>query len=142
MAKASDIEHGRIQDHMPVVGGDGHPIGTVDRVEGEYIKLTETDPQSGGRHHWLPLSTVAGLDGGLVRLSLPAAQARDSWLTEEEVEQRIALDPTVAAAFGRPTPPSSAKRKHGGPKGERNHGQSGQAPGPPGQTSFGVNLKV
>ena len=144
MANASDIERGLIRDHMPVVGSDGRHFGTVDRVEGDYIKLTAQDPAAGGGHRWLPLSTVAGLDGGIVRLSLPAEQAREACLSEQQLAQRLALDPDAAAAFGRPTddaPHGSRGKAHGGPKGQREHGQSGQAPGPPGETSFGVNRR-
>lgn len=145
MANASQIARGQIGDHMPVVGSDGKPFGTVDRVEGEFIKLARNSPESGEGHRYLPLSTVAGLDGGLVRLSMPATQAGEACLSEGEVAQRLALDPDAAAAFGRPTddePHGSRAHAHGGPKGQREHGQSGQAPGPPGQTSFGVNRRV
>jgi hypothetical protein len=145
MADAARIARGEIQDHMPVTGSDGRPLGTVDRVEGDFIKLMRNDPNAGGGHHWLPLSTVAGLDGGVVRLSMPAAQAESAWLDEAEVARRLTLDPDAAAAFGRPDdgmPHGSRAHAHGGPKGQREHGQSGQAPGPPGQTSFGVNRRV
>jgi hypothetical protein len=145
MANAARIARGEIQDHMPVTGSDGRPLGTVDRVEGDFIKLMRNDPNVGGGHHWLPLSTVAGLDGGVVRLSMPAAQAESAWLDEAEVARRLTLDPNAGAAFGRPddgAPHGSRAHAHGGPKGEREHGQSGQAPGPAGQTSFGVNRRV
>jgi hypothetical protein len=145
MANAEDLEHGKIPDHMPVVGSDGRHLGTVDGVEGEYIKLSRKDPEAGGMHHWLPLTTVAGLEGGIVRLSLPVSQAREAWLSEHEVAERITLDPASAASFGRPTddsPHGSRGQANGGPKGQREHGQSGQASGPPGQTSFGVDRQV
>jgi hypothetical protein len=145
MAHAARIARGEIQDHMPVTGSDGRPLGTVDRVEGDFIKLMRNDPNVGGGHHWLPLSTVAGLDGGVVRLSMPAAQAESAWLDEAEVARRLTLDPDAGAAFCRPddkAPHGSRAHAHGGPKGEREHGQSGQAAGPPGQTFFGVNRRV
>ena len=145
MANASGLARGEIGDHMPVVGSDRQPFGTVDRVEGEFIKLARNSPESGEGHRYLPLSTVAGLEGGLVRLSMPAAQAAAACITEAEMAQRLALDPDAAASLGRPTddaPHGSRAHAHGGPKGQREHGQSGQAPGPPGQTSFGVNRQV
>jgi hypothetical protein len=145
MANAWRIAHGQVQDHMPVVGSDGRHLGTVDRVEGNYIKLTRTDPDSGGGHEWLPVSTVAGLDGGLVRLSMPAAQAAEALIPEPEMRQRLALDPDAGAALGRPAdddPHGSRAHAHGGPKGKREHGQSGQAAGPPGETSFGAKRPV
>ncbi len=136
MANASDLEQGRIPDHTPVVGSDGRHLGTVDRVEGDYIKLSRSDPESGGVHHWLPLSTVAGLEGGIVRLSLPAGQAREAWLIEHEAAERIALDPAAAASFGRPV--------EDGPKGQREpgQGQQGQGGQQPGETSLGVNRRA
>ena len=98
MVDAARLAQGEIQDHMPVVGSDGRHLGTVDRVEGDFIKLTRAEEAPGGRHRWLPLSTVAGLDGGLVRLSPPAAQAEQSCLTEGEVADRLSLDPDAAAS--------------------------------------------
>lgn len=138
MVNAERIGQGGIEDHMPVVGSDGRPVGMVDAVEGDYLKLTRNDPAAGGGHRWLPRSTIAGLDGGMVRLSLPAAQAAEAMLDERAVAERLALDPdAAAAAFGRPVddaPHGSRAHKHG-PKGQREHGQSGQQPGPPGRTS-------
>jgi hypothetical protein len=41
-----------IKEHMEVVGSDGVHVGTVDHVEGQdMVKLTKTDPDSGGEHH-------------------------------------------------------------------------------------------
>lgn len=145
MAKASDIAQGRIADHMPVVGSDGRPVGTVDAVEGELIRLTRSDSESGGEHRWLPRSTVAGVDGGVVRLSMPAAQARDAMEAEASLAREAVLDPDATARRGKlvdDAPHGSRAHAHGGPKGEWQHGQSGQAAGPPGQTSFGVNRPV
>ncbi len=145
MANAWRTSLGEIQDHMPVVGSDGRHLGTVDRVEGNYIKLTRSDPGSGGGHEYLPVSTVAGLDGGLVRLSMPAAQAAEALVSEPEMQQRLDLDPDAGAALGRPAddePHGSRAKAHGGPKTQREHGQSGQASGPPGQTSFGAKRPV
>ena len=82
MANAAKLDLGQIQDHMPVIGSDGRDVGVVDKVEGDWIKLTKDDPQAGDEgHRYVPLSTVAGLDGGMVRLSMPAARARDmAWV--------------------------------------------------------------
>jgi hypothetical protein len=48
-----------IQQGMPVICADGQQHGTVDRVEGQYIKLTRDEQ---GQHHWLPLSSVDHVD--------------------------------------------------------------------------------
>lgn len=69
----------QIQEHMPVVGSDGGHVGTVDKVEGDRIKLTKNDDPdgSGQHHHYVPMSSVASVQGGAVRLSMPADRARD-----------------------------------------------------------------
>lgn len=67
-----------IREHMEVVGSDGAHVGTVDKVEGDRIKLTrQDDPDgSGQHHHFLPISSVAGVADGKVRLDMPADRAR------------------------------------------------------------------
>ncbi|HWL82003.1 MAG TPA: DUF2171 domain-containing protein [Roseomonas sp.] len=145
MVNAAKIAAGEIQDHMPVVGSDGRPFGTVDHVQGDYIKLTRADPASGGEHRYIPRSTVAGLDGGVVRLSMPAEQMQQACLSEAEVRERISRGPDAGAPFGEPKqdgPHGSRAHAHGGPKGQREHGTSGQAPGPGGQLSFGADNKL
>ena len=71
MANASQI-----REHMEVVGSDGQHVGTVDRVEGDRIKLTKNDPQAQGQHHYIPLDTVASVEQNAVRLNLTADEAR------------------------------------------------------------------
>lgn len=61
-----------IREHMEVIGADGVHVGTVDRIEGDRIKLTRADSGEGahqGHHHYLPLGLVAGIEGDKVRLS-------------------------------------------------------------------------
>jgi hypothetical protein len=63
-----------IKEHMEVVGSDGAHVGTVDRVEGDRIKLTKSD--SGDRqHHFLEKSLVSGVEGNKLKLSVKAADA-------------------------------------------------------------------
>lgn len=58
MANAKDI-----REHMEVLGSDGKHVGTVDHLEGsDRIKLTKTDVQAGGQHHFIPLSLVERVD--------------------------------------------------------------------------------
>lgn len=71
MANASEI-----REHMEVVGSDGQHVGTVDKIEGDRIKLTKNDPQAGGQHHYLPLDTVDAIEENTVRLNMTAEQAR------------------------------------------------------------------
>ena len=76
----------KIAEHMEVIGADGIHIGTVDRVEGDRIKLTKKDSgaeiEGGqgsheGHHHYIPLGLVAEVEGDKVRLSATAANARN-----------------------------------------------------------------
>ena len=58
-----------------MIGADGIHVGTVDRVEGGRIKLTKNDSGEGsheGHHHFIPLSLVAEVEDGAVRLSANA----------------------------------------------------------------------
>ena len=61
-----------IREDMEVIGADGVHVGTVDRVEGERIKLTRADSGQGsheGHHHYISLGLVATVEGDQVRLS-------------------------------------------------------------------------
>jgi hypothetical protein len=67
-----------IGEHAEVIGSDGVHVGTVDRVEGDRIKLTKNDSGMGhhrGHHHFIPLSLVAEVEDGTVRLSANADTA-------------------------------------------------------------------
>ena len=64
-----------IKEHMEVIGADGVHIGTVDRLEGNRIKLTKRDSGEGshkGHHHYVPAALVAEVEGERVRLSANA----------------------------------------------------------------------
>lgn len=71
-----------VREHMEVIGADGGHIGTVDSIDGRRMKLTRTDPGSGGKHHYLPLGMVADVEGDKVRMSFTADLADDFWETE------------------------------------------------------------
>jgi hypothetical protein len=61
-----------IKEHMEVIGADGVHIGTVDRIEGNRIKLTKKDSGEGshkGHHHFIDKGLVADVEGDKVRLS-------------------------------------------------------------------------
>ena len=69
------FDRSRIREHAEVIGADGVKVGTVDRVEGDRIKLTRNDSGEGhhrGHHHFVPLALVAEIEGGKVRLSANA----------------------------------------------------------------------
>jgi hypothetical protein len=74
----------QIREGMEIIGADGVHVGTVDRVEGERIKLTRDNSGLGGHkghHHFLSQGLVAGVEGDKVRLSANADVAE---LFEEE----------------------------------------------------------
>ncbi|MER8381913.1 DUF2171 domain-containing protein [Mesorhizobium sp. M1399] len=62
----------KIRERMEVIGADGVHVGTVDKIDGDRIKLTKRDSDEGahrGHHHFIPLSLVAEVEGQKVRLS-------------------------------------------------------------------------
>lgn len=60
-----------IREHMEVIGADGVHLGTVDRVEGNRIKLIRADSGIGHEehHHYVPRGLVAEVEGDQVRLT-------------------------------------------------------------------------
>jgi hypothetical protein len=71
-----------IKEHMDVIGADGVHLGTVDKLEGDRIKLTRADSGShGDHHHYISAGLVAEIEGDKIRLSANAANAA---LLEEE----------------------------------------------------------
>jgi len=72
----------KITEHMEIIGADGVHIGTVDKVEGDRIKMTKADSGSHDRHHhYLSGGLVAEVEGNKVRLS---ANGDAAVLLEEE----------------------------------------------------------
>ena len=64
-----------IREHMDVIGADGVHVGTVDKTEGERIKLTKADSGQGshkGHHHFIATGLIAEVEGDKVRLSANA----------------------------------------------------------------------
>jgi hypothetical protein len=67
-----------IKEHMEIIGADGVHVGTVDKVEGNRIKLTKKDSGEGAHkshHHYIDRGLVAGVEGNRVRLSAIGAVA-------------------------------------------------------------------
>jgi hypothetical protein len=65
----------KIQEHMQVVCSKGVPLGEVDRIEGDYLKLTKDQE---GNHHWIPLAWVTRVEED-VHLDRPGEQAMREW---------------------------------------------------------------
>jgi hypothetical protein len=60
--------HENIREHMEIIGADGVHVGTVDKVEGDRIKMTRKDSGGAGfggghqdHHHYIPLGLVAAV---------------------------------------------------------------------------------
>ena len=75
--KEVSVDPMRIAEHMPVFSSDGEHLGTVDKVEGETIKLTKMD-QPNGQHHSIPVSWVQQVDDH-VHLARSGGQVRQAW---------------------------------------------------------------
>lgn len=84
------VDLNRITEHMEVLGADGVHVGTVDKVEGNRIKLTKADSGSHvDHHHYISAGLIAGIEGDKVRLSANGANAA---LLEEELNGSALAD--------------------------------------------------
>ena len=63
-----------VREHMEVIGADGVHVGTVDRIDGDRIKLTKAENVGSheGHHHYISRGLVADVEGDKVRLSANA----------------------------------------------------------------------
>ncbi len=74
------MEYGdHIREHMEVVGSDGQHVGTVDHLEGGRLKLTKSDPNAGGEHHFLDLASIDHVEADKVCLNISADRALQTW---------------------------------------------------------------
>jgi hypothetical protein len=73
------IDANQIREHMEIKGSDGQHVGTVDRVEGQRIKLTKGDSGGHGHHHYIEMSMVEEIKGGAVCLNSPAEQVKQNF---------------------------------------------------------------
>ena len=62
----------RIKEHMEVAGSDGQHVGTVDKVEGDTIKLTKTDA-SDGQHHEIAFDLVDRVEDNRIYLKVASS---------------------------------------------------------------------
>ena len=77
----------QVREGMEVIGADGVHLGTVDRIEGDRIKLTRADSGQGsheGHHHFLAGGLVAEVEGEQVRLSANSDVAAQLYEEEQE----------------------------------------------------------
>ncbi|MGL4313014.1 MAG: DUF2171 domain-containing protein [Sphingomonas sp.] len=72
----------QVREHMEVVGSDGQPVGTVDKVADDRIILTKSDAAAGGHHHAIPVGWLQSVDER-VTLNKTAQEAQDHWRDED-----------------------------------------------------------
>lgn len=75
------VDASQIREHATVVGSDGGHVGTVDHVGKGEIKLTKSDADAGGLHHYIPLDFVIAVEGDQVRLDRSADEVKKEWST-------------------------------------------------------------
>ena len=73
---------GQARGHMEVLGSDNEHVGTVDRVAGDRLILTKSDPEAGGAHHSLMCTAIDRVEGDKVFLDMTAEQAKQRWRDE------------------------------------------------------------
>ena len=74
-----------IREHMEVIGADGVHLGTVDRIDGDRIKLTKAENVGSheGHHHYISRGLVAEVEGDKVRLTARADVVADLFEQEQ-----------------------------------------------------------
>jgi hypothetical protein len=78
---------GEIREHMTVIDAEGVPVGKIDGIEGDRIKLTRASSGMGsheGHHHYIPKGLVADIEGDNVRLSARLDALEAIFETEED----------------------------------------------------------
>ena len=73
---------GSIKEHMQVVGMDGQPVGTVDKVRGDRVILTKGDSPD-AQHHSINCALIERIDGDMVYLDRSAEDAMAAFGSEE-----------------------------------------------------------
>lgn len=77
----------QVSEKMKVIGSDGQHIGTVDKIEGNQIKLTRNDPAAQGQHHFIPMDWVDEVLQNEVHLSISSQEAKRDWQSEQGQNQ-------------------------------------------------------
>jgi hypothetical protein len=78
-----------VREHMQVIDAEGTPLGKVDKVEGDRIKLTRDSSSAGSgeheaHHHFIPAGLVADIEGDTVRLSAKIDAIETNFVSEED----------------------------------------------------------
>ncbi|TPG43445.1 DUF2171 domain-containing protein [Sphingomonas koreensis] len=86
----------RVAEHMDVIGSDGEHVGTVDKVRGDRILLTKSDPEAGGHHRSIPSRWIDRVDDK-VTIRKTASDAHAHWKDEERNQALFGDDRNDAA---------------------------------------------
>jgi short-subunit dehydrogenase len=98
--KSFSFDTSEFGTHTTVLSADGQHLGTVDRVEGEQIKLTRADSED-GKHHFIPLSWIASATPNEIRLNRNAYVLRGQWETKTTDDEEVTTtDQTPGLASG------------------------------------------
>jgi len=71
------VDTSRIRNGLAVIAADGEPIGAVDALDGDRLKLTRKD-STDDAHHYIPLAWVARIEER-IHLNRSGAEVRASW---------------------------------------------------------------
>lgn len=65
------MDRSQIKEHMEVTDAAGQPVGKVDSLDGEQIKLTRSD-SADGKHHMLGMDEIDRIEGNRIYLKQDA----------------------------------------------------------------------
>ncbi|MDU0341821.1 DUF2171 domain-containing protein [Bosea rubneri] len=68
----------QIKEGQSVISADGGPVGTIDGLSGQLLKL-KNDPESGGAQRYLDIALVVAVEGDTIKPTVPAAEAKERW---------------------------------------------------------------
>ena len=71
------MQSNQIQPDMPVVCSEDGQFAEVDHMEGEDMIKLKRDEE--GTHHYIPLSWVASVEDGKVKIDRPGDEAMQEW---------------------------------------------------------------
>ena len=69
------INPSEIREQMKVIGSDNQPVGTVEKVEGNRIKLTSAQ----GQQNYIPLDSCVSVQGNTIKCRQTAQEVKQQW---------------------------------------------------------------
>jgi hypothetical protein len=96
----------QIEPHAEIIGADGVHVGTLDEIVGDRLKLTKMD-SADGRHHYIHVGLIAGVEGHKVRLSAIGELAVSFERTDDEAAAEERLEEGLEETFPASDPVSA-----------------------------------